>query len=307
MASDESTPLASDEAGLLSRFLLERSGLRGVHVRLDEAWRSIRGRASYPDAVASLLGEACAAAALFTGHVKVDGRLSIQLRGSGALRTVFVECTSAGSLRGLARYEPPLPEPLDPRHFGEDAMLAITIESALGEGREPQRYQGLVGLDADSLGAAFEGYFSQSEQLPTRILLAADGERACGLILQQLPGASASDEADADAWPRAQALFDTLGRDELLALPPETLLYRLFHEEGVRLVAQKPLRFGCSCSRARVGGMLLSLGREEAFDSLQDGRVEVICEFCGQHYHFDPVDLEQLFAGGGSGEAGTVQ
>jgi molecular chaperone Hsp33 len=303
MARDDDSSLAEAPSGLLSRFLLERSGLRGVHVRLDEAWRSICGRAAYPGRVTELLGETCAAVALFTGHVKVDGRLSIQLRGSGALRTLFAECTSAGSLRGLARFEPPLPDPLDPRHFGADAMLAITIESALGEGREPQRYQGLVGLEADSLGAAFEGYFGQSEQLPTRILLAANGQHACGLILQQLPGAS----DDPDAWPRAQALFDTLGRDELLALPAETLLYRLFHEEGVRLVAQKPLRFGCSCSRARVGSMLLSLGREEAFDSLQDGRVEVICEFCGQHYHFDPLDLEQLFAGGGSGEPGTVQ
>lgn len=303
MASEDSTPSAADATGLLSRFLLERSGLRGVHVRLDAAWRSIRGRASYPESVAALLGEACVAAALFTGHVKVDGRLSIQLRGSGALRTLFAECTSAGNLRGLARHEPPLPDDLSPRDFGADAMLAITIESALGEGREPQRYQGLVGLDADSLASAFEGYFGQSEQLPTRILLAADDTRACGVILQQLPGA----HEDPDAWPRAQALFDTLGRDELLALPAETLLYRLFHEEGVRLATQKPLYFGCSCSRTRVGGMLLSLGRDEAFEALQDDRVEVICEFCGQHYHFDPVDLEQLFAGGGSDEAATVQ
>ncbi|MFN7781242.1 MAG: Hsp33 family molecular chaperone HslO [Lysobacterales bacterium] len=303
MASEATSATPTDSDGVLSRFLLERSGLRGVHVRLDAAWQAIRGRADYPDAVAGLLGEACAAAAMFTGHVKVDGRLSIQLRGSGALRTLFAECTSKGRLRGLARFEQPLPEPLDPRHFGADSMLAITIENTLGTQREPQRYQGLVALDARSLSDAFEGYFSQSEQLPTRILLAADGERACGLILQQLPGAS----EEPDAWPRAQALFDTLGREELLALPAETLLYRLFHEEGVRLLQQDALAFGCSCTRARVGGMLLSLGRQEAFDSLQDGRVEVICEFCGQHYHFDPVDLEQLFAGGGSDTAGTVQ
>ena len=303
MASEATPAAAADTDGVLSRFLLERSGLRGVHARLDAAWQANRARAAYPEAVAALLGEACAAAAMFTGHVKVDGRLSIQLRGSGALRTLFAECTSQGRLRGLARFEEPLPEPLDPRHFGADSMLAITIENTLGVQREPQRYQGLVALDARSLAEAFEGYFGQSEQLPTRILLAADGARACGLILQQLPGAS--DEPD--AWPRAQALFDTLGRDELLALPAETLLYRLFHEEGVRLLQQNALAFGCSCTRARVGGMLLSLGRQEAFDSLQDGRVEVICEFCGQHYHFDPVDLEQLFAGGGSDTAGTVQ
>jgi molecular chaperone Hsp33 len=300
MASEENPALN----GLLSRFLLERSGLRGVHVQLDAAWQTIRSRSEYPDAVADLLGEVCAAAALLTGHVKVDGRLSIQIKGSGALRTVFAECTAAGTLRGLARFEPPLPETLHPRDFGADAMLAITIESALSPNREPQRYQGLVTLDADTLSKAFEGYFGQSEQLPTRILLAANRERACGLVLQQLPGAS--DEPD--AWPRAQALFDTLKPDELLAVPAETLLYRLFHEEDVRLLQQDPLRFGCSCTRPRVGAMLLSLGREEAFDSLQDGRVEVICEFCSQHYHFDPLDLEQLFAGGGSeAPGGTVQ
>jgi len=300
MASEENPALP----GLLSRFLLERSGLRGVHVQLDAAWQTIRSRSEYPDAVADLLGEVCAAAALLTGHVKVDGRLSIQIKGSGALRTVFAECTAAGTLRGLARFEPPLPETLHPRDFGADAMLAITIESALSPNREPQRYQGLVTLDADTLSKAFEGYFGQSEQLPTRILLAANRERACGLVLQQLPGAS--DEPD--AWPRAQALFDTLKPDELLAVPAETLLYRLFHEEDVRLLQQDPLRFGCSCTRPRVGAMLLSLGREEAFDSLQDGRVEVICEFCSQHYHFDPLDLEQLFAGGGSeAPGGTVQ
>ena len=303
MASEANSVTSGESDGVLSRFLLERSGLRGVHVRLDAAWQAIRARANYPESVAALLGEASAAAAMFTGHVKVDGRLSIQLRGSGALRTLFAECTSKGRLRGLARFEEPLPETLEPQHFGDDAMLAITIENTLGVQREPQRYQGLVALNARSLSEAFEGYFGQSEQLPTRILLAADGERACGLILQQLPGAS--DEPD--AWPRAQALFDTLTRAELLELPAETLLYRLFHEEGVRLLQQDTLAFGCSCTRARVGGMLLSLGREEAFDSLQDGRVEVICEFCGQHYHFDPVDLEQLFAGGGSDPAGTVQ
>jgi molecular chaperone Hsp33 len=304
MASDDSASAARPALpGELSRFLLEQSGLRGVHVRLDEAWRTIRSRSDYPPSVAELLGEVCAAAAMFTGHAKVDGRLSIQIKGSGALRTVFAECKAGGVLRGLARYEEPLPDPLAPRHFGEDAMLAITIESTLGEGREPKRYQGLVALEADSLGQAFEDYFGQSEQLPTRILLAADGARACGLILQQLPDAG----DDPDAWPRAQALFDTLSRAELLELPAETLLYRLFHEEGVRLLQQDPLQFGCSCTRDRVGGMLLSLGRAEAFESVQDGRVEVICEFCGQHYHFDPVDLEQLFSGGGSARPGTVQ
>jgi molecular chaperone Hsp33 len=289
---------------VLHRFMLERSGVRGVLVQLDETWQAVRMRAAYPEPVMQLLGETLASAALFTGHAKIEGRLSIQLRGHGALRTLFAECTRAGTLRGLARWSGEPTEPLSPRELGDDAVLAITIESGSQGGRDPTRYQGLVGLDADSLGAAFETYFVQSEQLPTRLLLSADEQRAVGIMLQQLPGSA----NDADAWPRAQALFDTLGPDELRRTPAPELLYRLFHEEGVRLLASQPLEFGCSCSRERVGAMLLSLGREEAFAALQGDVAEVICEFCNQHYHFDRIDMEQLFAGGGSEPAsGTPQ
>lgn len=289
------TQVADDD--VLHRFLLERSGVRGVLVQLDASWQAVRGRAAYPAAVERLLGESLVAAAMFTGHVKVDGRLSIQLRGSGPLRSLFTECTHAGTLRGLARFEGEVPPVLAPRDFGRDAMLAITIESQLQAGREPTRYQGMVGLDTDTLDAAFEGYFAQSEQLPTRLLFSVDGERAVGMMLQLLPG----DQPDPDGWPRAQALFDTLGREELRRCATATLLHRLFHEEDVRLLGSQPLAFGCSCSRERVGGMLLGIGREEAFAALRDGVAEVICEFCNEHYYFDAIDMEQLFAGGGSG------
>jgi molecular chaperone Hsp33 len=281
---------------VLHRFLLDRSGVRGVLVRLDETWRTIRARAHYPQAVAELLGETLAAAALFTGHAKIEGRLSVQMKGTEALRTVFAECTQNGTLRGLAHWREDLPATLTPRDFGAGAMLAITIETRPHGAPEPTRYQGLVGLDAETLGAAFEDYFSQSEQLPTRILLSADAERATGIMLQQLPGAS----GDEDAWPRAEAVFATLGADELRATPSAALLYRLFHEDDVRLLASQPLAFGCSCSRERVGAMLLGLGHDEAQAALQHDVAEIICEFCNQHYHFDRVDLEQLFAGGGS-------
>lgn len=284
------------DSDVLHRFLLERSGVRGVLVRLDETWSAVHSRVAYPPQVAALLGETLAASALLTGHAKIDGRLSIQLRGTSALRTLFTECTSAGTLRGLARWRDPLPDTITPRDFGDGAMLAITIESSARGTREPTRYQGLVELDHARMDAALEGYFKRSEQLPTRLLLSADSTRAVGLMLQQLPGA----ESDSDAWARSQALFDTLGPEELRRSDSATLLYRLFHEEGARLLASQPLAFGCSCSRERVGAMLLSLGREEAFAALQDDVAEVICEFCNQHQHFDRVDMEQLFAGGGS-------
>jgi molecular chaperone Hsp33 len=287
---------------VLHRFLLERSGVRGVLVRLDETWQTIRARAAYPEAVAALLGESLAAAALFTGHAKIEGRLAIQLKGDAPLRTVFAECTQAGTLRGLAHWREPLPATLTPRDFGAGSMLAMTIETRGQSAREPTRYQGLVGLDADSLDAAFEDYFARSEQLPSRILLRADADRATGLMLQQLPGS----EADPDAWPRSQALFDTLGAEELLNTPCDELLYRLFHEEEVRLLASQPLRFGCSCSRERVAAMWLGLGRDEAEAALQDDVAEVICEFCNERYLFDRIDLQQVFSGGGSDAPSTT-
>ena len=281
----------SSDRDTLTRFLLPAAGVRGVAVRLDETWQTVGGRADYPPAARELLGEASAAAVLFTGHTKVDGRLSIQLRSQGALRTLFAECTAAGTVRGIAQLSEGEDAPRDLRELGEDALLAITIENPGLDPREPQRYQSLVGLQASRLAEAFEGYFRQSEQLPTRLLLAADGQRAAGLMLQKLPG----DEGDADGWTRAGALFDTLGEAELLSTPVPLLLHRLFHEETPQILTERPVRFGCSCSHERVASMLQSLGEEEATAALADGVAEVRCEFCGQRYRFTPAEIAELF------------
>lgn len=273
------------------RFLLPKAGVRGVTVHLDASWRELLAHQAYPPVAAGLLGEACAAAVLFTGHTKVDGRLSIQLRSHAALRTLFAECTAAGTLRGIAQLEDGRDAPRILRELGEDALLAITIENPGLDPREPQRYQSLVSLDAESLAEAFEDYFRQSEQLPTRLLLVSDGQRAAGLMLQKLPG----DEGDADGWNRVGALFDTLSDEELLATPPHLLIHRLFHEEAPERMAERPLRFGCSCSRERVSAMLQSLGEEEALAALVDGIAEVRCEFCGKQYQFDANQIAELF------------
>jgi len=294
-------PAPSD---LQLRFLLPSAGVRGVLVQLDQTWRAMAARAAYPPAVAELLGEAAAAAALFTGHAKVDGRLSVQLRSHGALRTLFAECTAAGTLRGIARLQDDASEPgaatlsRDLRSLGDDAVLAITIENPALGGREPMRYQGLVELDADNLGEAFEGYFRQSEQLPTRLLLACDGARAAGLMLQKLPG----DGGDDDGWNRVGALFETLGSAELLALAPADTIHRLFHEESPHAMGGKPLRFACSCSRERVAAMLVSLGigEAEAAVAAGDGEARVLCEFCGHDYRFDAEAVASLFRGAGA-------
>ncbi|MGV8932475.1 MAG: Hsp33 family molecular chaperone HslO [Luteimonas sp.] len=276
----------------LTRFLLDRAGVRGVCVHLDQTWADIRAGSDYPLAVAEMLGESAAAAALFTGHTKVDGRLSVQLRGEGRVRTVFAECTAAGTLRGIARLAAGDDTPVsrDLRQLGANAMLAITIENPGSPGRDPTRYQGIVALEADALSPAFEQYFRQSEQLPTRLLLAADEHRAAGLMLQKLP----SDQGDEDGWRRASALFDTLSPAELLDWPVETLLARLFHEDDARILGSKSLHFSCSCSRERVAAMLESLGPDEASAALIDGQVEILCEFCGREYHFSAAELDTL-------------
>ncbi|KAA8995547.1 Hsp33 family molecular chaperone HslO [Stenotrophomonas cyclobalanopsidis] len=278
----------------LIRFLLPDAGVRGVHVQLQATWQEILSHAVYPDNAAELLGEACVASALFTGHTKVDGRLSIQLRSTTGLRTLFAECTAAGTLRGIAQLAEGADAPRDLSSLGSDALLAITIENPGLDPREPQRYQSLVGLTAPALDEAFEDYFRQSEQLPTRLLLAADRNGAMGLLLQKLPG----DEGDDDGWARASALFDTLGKAELLATPAEQMLHRLFHEEKPELMGSKPLAFGCSCSHERVASMLVSLGEEEARAAAEDtGAVEVRCEFCGREYHFPLTEFDILFHG----------
>lgn len=152
-----------------------------------------------------------------------------------------------GTLRGIAQLSEGADAPRDLSSLGDDAILAITIENPGLDPREPQRYQSLVALAAPELDEAFEDYFRQSEQLPTRLLLAADRNGAAGLLLQKLPG----DEGDEDGWARASALFETLGKAELLATPAEALLHRLFHEERPELLGSKPLSFACSCSRER--------------------------------------------------------
>lgn len=277
----------------LHRFRLERAGVRGGFVRLESAWSDLPGHADYPPSIARLLGESLAASALLCGLIKFEGSLSIQLRSGGVPRLLFAECSDDGRLRGIARWEGEAPDTVvDIRQPA--AQLAITIENT----RAATRYQGLVAVETPGLAGALEGYFMQSEQLPTRIVLAQRGGRCAGLILQPLAGEGGTTAlGDADAWDRVGHLLATLGADELLEWPVETLLYRLFHEEQVRLEPGRPLRFACSCSADRVSGMLRTLGRTECEAALDaDGVIGITCEFCNRQYRLDRVDLGLVFA-----------
>ena len=274
----------------LQRFLLERAGVRGVLVRLECTWRDVRARSEYPPALAHLLGQALAASALLTGTIKFNGRLSVQLRSSGPVRLLFAECTDAGRLRGLAQWNEATDAAVTP---GADALLAITIEQS----DRDMRQQGLVSLTGGSLADAFERYFEQSEQLPSRIVLVEHEGRCGGLLLQPIAAGGGVSSGDADGWNRVGHLLATATPAELTSLPAQQLLMRLFHEEGVRVFESQPLAFGCTCSRQRVESTLKALGEHECLEAIDaEGYVEVTCEFCNQQYRLDRVDIAGLFA-----------
>jgi molecular chaperone Hsp33 len=298
--------IASDD--VLHRFMLENAGVRGVLVRLGSGWQEIASRIDYPGALQNTLGQAVAASALLTGNIKFEGALSLEFKSQGPVRLLFAECTDQGRVRGLSRFDAGTVGDTVDLATQDDAMLVITVGHA-----EKGRYQGVVDLDGTgSLAEAIEGYFERSEQLPARIVLAANSHHAVGLMLQPVPGEGGHSAADADddAWERVGHLTATLGAKELLETPPDQLLYRLYHEETVRMYEPRPLAFGCTCSRERVEGMLRALGRDEVEATLddRDGEIEVVCEFCATRYTFDRVDAEQVLAGHEAPPApGTLQ
>ena len=274
----------------LHRFLFEQLTVRGEIVHLATAWRTVLERRAYPPAVRQVLGEATAAAALLSATVKFDGLLTLQIQAKGPLRLVVVQVTSQRTLRALARWDgEPALTPL--RDLCGDGTLTLTIDP--GQGREP--YQGMVSLYGDTLAEALEEYFGRSEQLPTRIHLAADERVAAGLLLQRLPGVVT---ADTDAWNRLETLTATLKSAELLELDAPTLVRRLFHEEDVRLFEPDTFCYRCTCSRERTATMLHALSEDELRQILDEqGAIHVDCEFCGHRYAFDSIDIAGLFAG----------
>lgn len=276
------------ERDTLHRFIIERTNVRGEWVHLDATWQAVLERSDYPPEVRVVLGEALAAVALLAATIKFDGSLILQLQGDGPLSLVVAQASGKRTLRGLAQWRAEVPAGSLVEKFGS-GRIVITIDP--GEGMD--RYQGVVGLAGERLADALATYFEMSEQLPTRLWLAADGQAAAGLLLQSLPG----EQRDPDAWNRAVMLADTLRGEELMGLEAEQVLHRLYHEEDVRLFEREPVSFRCSCSRERVENMLRTLGVDEARDIVKEqGAIDVHCEFCNAHYHFDAVDVEHLFA-----------
>lgn len=277
----------------LHRFTFDQSPARGEIVQLSNSYKAVLEKHSYPLPVQQLLGEFLAAAALLSATLKFEGILTLQVKGDGPLSMLMAECRDQALLRAIATYEDKISA--DESIFG-NAQLAITIEPNKG-----QSYQGIVAFEEGNLGQAIEGYFLRSEQLPTRIWLAADAQMqtSAGLLLQAMPETPDQPQLgeSSEDWSRIEMLSETVTDAELLTVEPETLLFRLYHEENARLYPASELAFGCSCSRDRVANSLLTLGKEETAAALaaSGDEIEVDCHFCHTKYAFTKRDITALF------------
>lgn len=285
------------------RFIVENRPVRGHWVRLEGAWRELRAHKEYPEPVRELLGQAVAASVLLAATLKFDGTLTLQLQGNGAVRLLVAQCTHDFRLRAVANYDEAAVEGLMSESqggtafrllVGSEGRIVVTIESE----ERSRRYQGIVPLSGESLADSLESYFASSEQLPTRVLLAADGERGVGVLVQKLPDPANADELDMKAvWDDAQRGIERLSTTDLLLRPVEELLERGFAAHDMRLFKGTPVQFECRCNQGRVSSLLRALGAEEVRDVLKEqGAVTVTCEFCHRPYRFDAVDVEALFA-----------
>ncbi|HWK72094.1 MAG TPA: Hsp33 family molecular chaperone HslO [Burkholderiaceae bacterium] len=286
------------------KYLLPDHSARIQAVRLSEAWQTGLAHQSYPDCVQRLLGELLAASILLASNIKFDGSLVLQLQGDGPVALIVVECNTDLSVRATVSlregHEVPADGTLQTLLNADGNGRFIVV---LDPGRETtgmQPYQGVVPLEGESVAQVLESYMRNSEQLDTRLWLAADSTLAAGLLLQRLPsqgGTQASTGHSPDeTWERVGHLAATLKRDELLELDIDTLIHRLFWEEHLIALEEQEVRWHCPCTRERVAGMLRGLGRQEIEDILSEHEhVDIVCNFCGKPYRFDAVDCAGLF------------
>ena len=275
----------------LTRFVMERAAVRGAVVSLDAAYREILACHAYPASLQRLLGETLASVCLLANSLKFQGSLILQLHSAGTLRLLVVECDSSLSLRATAQWEGPVTD---------DALLTDLIGDARASRMvltlDPKDggplYQGVVALEGTSIAALLEHYLAKSEQIESRLWLRAADGRACGLLLQRMPGAA---DVDPATWRRVAAAVDAAPA-AFDAADAHALLGALFPDDDVRAFRTRTPRFGCSCSRQRVAGALRLLGSGEVESILAErGGVGVDCEFCNRRYEFDAAEARALF------------
>ena len=274
-------------------FLFNDTPIRGKLVHTSDSYLAILKKQQYHPKIQLLLGEFLCAAALLSSTLKFDGKLTLQIKSEGTLKLLIAECEIQQYLRAIARTNGELTESSE---LLNNMQLAITIKPRRGK-----QYQGIVNTEEQSLAKSLERYFSQSEQLPTRLWLACDGKTASGLLLQKLPqekNGITDEKAPLENWNRLCILADTCTPEELLSLNTETLLHRLYHDEKYQIFAPSPLAFRCQCSRERSSNALLMLGQVDALKlAAERPEVTIDCQFCHQTYTYNRTDIRSLFTG----------
>ncbi|MFM5049956.1 Hsp33 family molecular chaperone HslO [Aeromonas veronii] len=278
---------------LLYRYLFEEYEVRGELVQLDHTYRHVVEAQNYPVQVQKLLGELLVATSLLTATLKFEGSITVQLQGDGPVRLAVINGDHNQQLRGVARFEGELPSDGKLQSLIGNGQLIITITPEQGE-----RYQGIIALDADTLAGCLEHYFARSEQLATKLWIRTGyhegAPRAAGIMLQELPAQSEDHSNDFD---HLTQLTSTIKDEELFGLQAEEILYRLYHQDKVRVFDPQAVEFRCTCSRERCEGALLQIEKEEVMEMVQElGKIDMHCDYCGAQYQFNGIDVETLFS-----------
>ncbi|MEH6532195.1 MAG: Hsp33 family molecular chaperone HslO [Photobacterium frigidiphilum] len=274
----------------LYRYLFEGVSVRGELVQLGNTYQQIIASKEYPAPVQKLLGELLVATSLLTATLKFEGSITVQLQGDGPVRLAVINGDHEQKMRGVARWEGEVPTDGTIHDVIGKGHLVITITPTKGE-----RYQGVVGLEGDTLAESLEGYFANSEQLKTRIILRT-GEfegnaKAAGMLLQILPDGQGQ-EGD---FEHLEQLTETVKDEELFGLDAQDVLYRLYHQEEVKLFDPQSVEFHCGCSRERSASAICSIERIEVEKIIADeGKVSLHCDYCGTSYDFDSIDVAAL-------------
>ncbi len=273
-------------------FLVDNTPIRGQLISLDASWQKCYQQSEADDFAKTLLGNALSATTLLANTLKIEGNITLQIRGQGAIHLLVAQASNKRSIRGIVRQSAELPEnELTLSEIFETDKIVITIDNGKGK-----PHQGIVPLTGSMISEALEAYFAHSEQLPTRLWLACNETSASGLLLQKLPEELSHEVEDKDSWNRLTQLASTITDQELLELDAREILKRLFHEESIRIFEPEPVYFACSCSREKTLNLIKSLGENEAGDILaEQGEIKINCEFCNASYEFDAVDVKQLF------------
>lgn len=273
----------------LVRFLFQHKHVRGELSYIDSSLQQMLKNHEYPLPVKQLLAELVVATSLLTATLKFEGEIAMQLQGDGPVKFAAVNGNHLQQFRGVVR----LQAELQGENFKElvgNGYLVVTITPKQGE-----RYQGIIPLTGESLTSTLEAYFAQSEQLPTRLYIFTDiaaNNRAAGLLLQVLPVEQEKAREDLN---ELVMLSDTLTEQELLQLPAEEVLYRLFHQEQVEVFPSQQISFVCGCSKQKCESALISLGRTTIAEQIALGSLDMSCEYCNTSYHFSAEDLHQLY------------